>query len=172
MIKLEIASLPEGSSHIDLTVEAGELGVSLEGGRLTSPIKVSLDATRNLNEILLRGTAWVTAVLECARCLDEFSFAVESHLDIWCILGGGDKDARVPERDNVIEAPVEAKYIDLTDHLRSELMVLIPLKPLCKQDCKGLCPLCGINLNHEQCSCHSESHDARWDALKKIRGDQ
>jgi uncharacterized protein len=171
LIKLDVASLPEGSSHVDLTAEASELDVSLEGGRLTSPIQVSLDVTRNENEILLRGRASVTAVLECARCLEEYSFPVQSGLEVWCILGSGKGD-HDPERDNVIEVPDSAKYIDLTDHLRSELVVVIPLKPLCKQSCKGLCPLCGVNLNHEHCSCHSESRDARWDALKKITGDQ
>jgi uncharacterized protein len=73
------------------------------------------------------------------------------------------------EREHVIEMPAGAKYVDLSDHVRSELLVIVPLKPLCGSGCKGLCPSCGANLNEAPCSCEADERDSRWDALKKLK---
>ena len=169
MIKLDLGSLPEGSTHLDLTAEASDLGADPEGGRLESPVRVSLDVTRSGNDILLRGTAEVEARLECARCLEEYRLRLESPVELWVVLGGAQEDGEEQERENVIEVPAGVNWIDLAGYLRSELLVLIPLKALCKRDCRGLCPICGTNLNRASCSCHREDHDSRWDALKKIK---
>jgi uncharacterized protein len=170
VIKLDIGLIPEGSSHLDLSADASELGVEMEGGGLQSPVTVSLDVNRTGNDIFLRGKANVTAMLECARCLDEYTLVLEVPVELWCLVASGtdEKEAGV-ERENVIEVPVRGKYVDLSDYLRSELLVVVPLKPLCKPDCQGLCPRCGANLNAAGCSCETEGHDNRWDALKKIK---
>lgn len=169
MIKLDIGSIPEGPSHVDLSGEASELGVTLDGGRLESRIEVELDATRTGNDIFLKGRARVKAVLDCARCLEEFTYILQTPIELWCVVRGGGEDVGDGERENLIEVPAGMKYVDLSDHLRSELLVLIPLKPLCKDDCKGLCPTCGVNLNLTACSCERELHDGRWDALKDLK---
>jgi uncharacterized protein len=170
VIKLDIGSLPDGFSHTDLSVEASELDVALEGGHLESPVEIGLDVTRTGRDIIVRGKASVTAVLECARCLEEYTYVLESPLELLCLTaeegGGPDFD---DDREHVIEMPVGAKYVDLADHVRSELLVLVPLKPLCTESCKGLCPRCGANLNDTQCSCSSESSDDRWDALRNMK---
>lgn len=167
MIKLDIGSIPEGESHIDLTADAEELQVTLEGARLESPIRVSFDIDRKGDDILLRGTASVKAVLECARCLDEYALILEAPVQLWCVAGVEKRESE--GREDVIEVPAGAKFVDLSDCLRSELVVLIPFKPLCKNDCKGLCPICGANLNMNGCSCEAGGYDSRWDALRDIK---
>jgi uncharacterized protein len=167
VIKLDIGSIPEGESHIDLSAGASELGVSLESGRLESPVRAGFDVSRKGNELLLRGTASVTAILECARCLDEYTYILEAPIQLWCVIGAETGEGE--QRENIMEIPSGAKVADLADHLRSELLVLVPFKPLCRDDCKGLCSKCGANLNIEACSCKSEKHDSRWDALKDIK---
>jgi uncharacterized protein len=169
VIKLDIGTIPEGSSEVALSVEAAELGEPPEDIRLETPVEVRLSVTRNGDDIFLKGKARVGAVLECARCLEKYSLVLESPVGVWCILGAGGESADAGERENVIEVAADRKYVDLTDHLRSELLVLIPLKPLCKAECKGLCPKCGVNLNVGGCSCDTNTHDSRWDALKKIK---
>lgn len=171
MIKLDIGKLPEGSSHVDLTADASALGVTLEGGRLESPVEVSLDVNRKGDDILLRGSASVKAVLECGRCLEEYACLLKSPIELWCIpRGEGEPADGCQARENVIEITGGARYVDLADHVRSELLVLVPLKPLCEEACKGLCPRCGANLNSNPCGCDTNSHDSRWDALKKFKG--
>ena len=85
------------------------------------------------------------------------------------VIGTGGEQMDMGERDSVIEVPAGGKHVDLADHVRSELLVVIPLKPLCGDKCRGLCPVCGTNLNVGSCSCDSDSHDSRWDALKKVK---
>ena len=170
MIKLDIGKLPEGASHVDLTADASALGVTLEDGRLESPVEVSLDVNRKGDDILLRGWASVKAVLECGRCLEEYVCLLKSPVELWCMPRGEGEGANgCEDRENVIEITGGARYVDLADHVRSELLVLVPLKPLCDEACKGLCPKCGTNLNNTACGCDIDNHDSRWNALKKLK---
>jgi uncharacterized protein len=170
LIKLDLGSTPDGFSHVDMIAEASELDVSLDGGRLESPVELSLDVNRRGDDIFLKGRASVKVVLECARCLEEYSHLLESPIELLCLIGGepGEVDG-CGDREDVIEVRSGTKYVDLAGYIRSELLVLVPLKPLCDEGCRGLCPKCGANLNISPCSCHRESHDSRWDALKKLK---
>jgi uncharacterized protein len=171
VLRIEIDSIPEGASHIDLLEEATGLNVGEESGIVSfdSPLRLSLDATRSGGEIVLRGRAGVDVAFECARCLKTYKARLEAGINILCLLGekpAGDADGC---REGVIEVPANARFIDITDEVRSELMVGLPVKPLCDEACKGLCPVCGADLNETQCSCERGGHDSRWDALKKLK---
>lgn len=67
--------------------------------------------------------------------------------------------------------PPEARNIDVLQDAVDALLLAVPVKILCKENCKGLCPNCGKNLNDGPCFCRPESRDSRWDALKNIRFD-
>ncbi|MFH1312783.1 MAG: DUF177 domain-containing protein [Candidatus Eisenbacteria bacterium] len=169
MINLDIGSIPEGTSEMDITVDAAELGVSPEDMCFETPVEIRLKADRNGNDIFLKGKAAVRGVLECGRCLEEYSLVLECPIGVWCVIGASGDLTDVGERDSVIEVPAGSKYIDLADHVRSELLIVAPFKPLCSDECKGLCPVCGVDLNVDKCSCERDSNDSRWDALKKIK---
>ena len=173
MIRLDVASLPEGHSHKDLEEEASELDIDLEGGRLASPITVSLDITRNGDNLFLTGRATVNAVLECARCLEEYSYTLEGPIGLVVVVGedkeGGGSGEGDQEDESLVRVPGGSRYIDLADEIRSELLVRIPIKPLCTEECKGLCSTCGTNLNCDKCSCQNSRRESRWDALKNLK---
>jgi uncharacterized protein len=170
VIKIDISSIPDGESAFDLSEDPSDLGMELEGGSFESRVEVNLDVNRNGDEVFLKGKARVRAILECGRCLKEYSHDLETPLQLWCRLSCSETEGgTLPERENVIELAAGQKYIELTDHVRSELLVVVPLKPLCREDCKGLCPKCGADLNIRKCSCQNEEHDSRWDALKKLK---
>jgi uncharacterized protein len=168
VIKLDISSLPEGHSHQDIEASADGLDLALDGGCPSSPVTVSLDITRSGDEIYITGRARVDVLLQCGRCLEQYSSTLESPVEVMAALGdrvAGDQD------DSLIRLPAGAKCLDLTDVVRSELLVRLPLKPLCRDDCRGLCPKCGTNLNVDACSCREEKSDSRWDALKHLKGE-
>ena len=167
MLRLDIGSLPDGLTHVDLTADTSDWGEVPDGvGRLESPVRLSLNVTRNGRDIYVKGSAGVTSVLECGRCLEEYAFPLEAPIEIWVIVGG---ESDSEDRENVIEVPAGCRYADLRELVRSELLLQVPLKQVCKVDCKGLCPVCGANLNTAPCGCRAESHDARWESLKKLR---
>jgi len=79
------------------------------------------------------------------------------------------------EELSVTAAEAEVSYYEgegvlLEDVLREQILLAVPLKAICKEDCRGLCPHCGKNLNAGQCSCEEPVEDPRWNALKEIRG--
>jgi uncharacterized protein len=169
VLRLDIGSLPEGHSHQDLREEVSELDIVFDGGRPVSPVTVSLDIDRNGDEIFLAGRASVNIQLECARCLDEYAYVLEAPFQMLVMVGEAPEADE--ERENEMYVPGDSQYVDLTDEVRSELLVRIPLKPLCSKACKGLCPTCGANLNSAQCACEAGRTDERWDALKRLKDD-
>ncbi len=170
MMRISIEEIEEGYTHIELSCEAVEIAESLTDGYLISPVEASLDLNRTGNQILVTGNVEVKAILECARCLEGFEVLLSSPVDILCLLGGLEATAeQIATWDSIIEVPTRHGYIDFTDEIRSMLLVLIPIKPLCKPDCKGLCPICGTNLNKATCNCSKERFDPRWEALKRLK---
>ncbi len=167
-MKIDIDSIPEGYSHISLCEDPSELGVVDEAISFEEPIRIELDASRGEREILLRGRATTDVTLECARCLERYKMKVEAEIDVMYLIGGGSSSSGA-EETNVIDLPLGARSIDISDEVRTELLVVIPIKPLCDPGCKGLCPICGTNLNTGSCACEHDNHDSRWDALRKLK---
>ena len=81
--------------------------------------------------------------------------------------GAPSRGAEDEEDDTVFK--IDANHMmDLTEPVRQALLVAIPMRPLCREDCKGLCPECGANLNYIDCGHHQEAADNRWDALRAL----
>jgi uncharacterized protein len=108
----------------------------------------------------------------CARCVEPVGIPVEADFDL--IFRPVVADAEVPERS--ITAPeTEIGYylndsLALEDVLREQVLLSLPVRTLCKPDCKGLCPRCGENRNSQVCSCDVGPSDPRWEALSGLRG--
>jgi len=170
VITLKIDSLPEGHSHQDIEAAASEIDLAIEGGRPASPVRLSLDINRGGDELLISGRASVSVIFECARCLESFTSEIEGLFDLMVVVGG--EAPAFGDEESLVRVPAGAKSVDLTDAVRSELMVRAPLKPLCREDCRGLCPECGTNLNVAGCACRGEDRDPRWDALKRLKGEK
>jgi uncharacterized protein len=125
-----------------------------------------------IKDIRLNGRLAGTMQLACARCLEPVEQDVRRDFDLLYRPQGA--DAGEPERP-VTATEAEISYYQgegllLEDVLREQVLLAVPLKAICREDCKGLCPHCGKNLNLEQCSCAEPQEDPRWAALKDIRG--
>lgn len=169
MIRLDVASLPEGHSHQETEEAASEIDVGIQGGRLASPVRLSLDINRSGDEIFVAGRATVSVVFECARCLEDYASTVDSPVNLVVMVG--EDTAGSGDEEGLLRVPAGAKSVDLTEEIRSELLVRLPVKPLCKEDCKGLCPECGTNLNVARCACKGGDSVSRWEALKRFKTD-
>jgi uncharacterized protein len=107
----------------------------------------------------------------CARCLYPVVHPVERSFDLlYRPLGIDSGHAEL----SVTDAEAEIGYYEgegllLEDALREQVLLALPLKTICREDCKGLCAHCGKNLNEVQCSCVDAVEDPRWSALKEIR---
>jgi uncharacterized protein len=124
-----------------------------------------------IKDIRLRGRLSAGLELQCARCLDAVKQDVKREFELLYRPLGADAGK---DELSVTDAEAEIGYyqgegILLEDVLREQVLLALPLKITCRDDCKGLCPHCGKNLNQEQCSCAVPAEDPRWAALKEIR---
>ena len=109
--------------------------------------------------------------LSCSRCVEAFNLFVNVPVDLMYLPYGenvGDGEAEISDEDLAI-AFYRDDQIDMGLMIREQLQLTVPMKPLCCDDCHGLCSVCGKNLNHEQCSCDQSWHDPRLDVLAALR---
>ena len=123
-----------------------------------------------VSDIRLRGGYQGRVEVPCARCLTPVEIPVEGQFDLIFRPLGADQGA--PERA-ISTSETEIGYyqnggLALEDVLREQVLLSLPVRTLCRQDCKGLCPHCGRDLNSESCTCEAASSDPRWSALSNL----
>ena len=124
-----------------------------------------------IEDIRLVGDFSTRLELNCARCLESVARDITGDFDLLYRPRGA--DSGVDER-TVPQGEAEVSYytgegVLLEDVLREQVLLAVPLKTVCREDCRGLCPHCGRNLNFEQCNCAEPLEDPRWSALKEIK---
>ena len=108
--------------------------------------------------------------LTCSRCLSSFNCPLtlnieEEYFPTTDIFSGA--PLPLPEEPGCFTID-EHNILDLTEAIRQYAILAIPMKPLCQQDCAGLCPTCGANLNHSSCNCPPKPADPRWSKLSEL----
>ena len=124
-----------------------------------------------IQDIRLKGSLDTSIEIACARCLAPVVQEVKRNFDLLYRPQGSNAGH---EELSVTDAEAEIGYYQgtgllLEDTLREQVLLAMPLKTVCREECKGLCPQCGKNLNESPCSCAPPSGDPRWSALKEIR---
>lgn len=107
----------------------------------------------------------------CARCLEPVPQQVAREFDLLYRPLGSDRRA---DEVSISEAETEIGYyegegMELADSLREQVLLAVPIKAVCSESCKGICPQCGKNLNEGRCNCAPVMTDPRWDALKDLK---
>ena len=124
-----------------------------------------------IKDIRLRGRLSTGLELQCARCIEPVQQDVNREFELLYRPLGADAGR---DELSVTDAEAEIGYyqgegILLEDVLREQVLLSLPLKVTCREECKGLCLHCGKNLNEEKCSCSVPMEDPRWAALKEVR---
>lgn len=120
--------------------------------------------------ILVRADLDTGVELECSRCLCPFRTCLRLHFEeeFFPIIDVNTGAAiPLPEEPGGFTTD-EQHNIDLTEAVRQYILVAAPMKPLCRENCGGLCPVCGQNLNNGTCRCPSQPIDPRWSKLSKL----
>jgi uncharacterized protein len=124
-----------------------------------------------IQDIRVQGRLATRLEMACARCLEPIPQDVKRDFDLLYRPQGSDAGR---DEMSVTDAEAEISYYEgeglpLEDVVREQVLLAAPLKVTCREDCKGLCPHCGKNLNEGQCACTVEEEEPRWAALKEIR---
>jgi uncharacterized protein len=156
---------------VDLGSEAEQIG-QLAASGLAEVLHEHRGPKDIVADIRLRGRFVGNFQLPCARCVEPVKIPLAADFDL--IFRPVTADTESPERS--ITAPeTEIGYyqedsLSLEDVLREQVLLALPVRTLCKSDCKGLCPRCGENRNSKACSCEEGPSDPRWEALAGLRG--
>lgn len=118
----------------------------------------------------LAGTVDGGGELRCVRCLEPFSFTFEEavEVDFLPVTAAPSEDEHQLERDDLEVVFYEEPVIELQEVAAEQFQLAVPMKPLCRDECRGLCGRCGANLNTGDCSCPAEP-DERWQPLAQWR---
>jgi uncharacterized protein len=138
---------------------------------VAGPVSFEAVVRKTKDTYRVDGRARTTLELTCSRCAEPFRMPVEATFDLRYLPHGANTGAgeREIEEDDLGAAYYRDETIDLGEMVREQFYLALPMKPLCDEACKGLCPQCGTNLNRATCDCRSEWHDPRLEALKAFK---
>ena len=162
-MKINISNLSQGTHDYKLSKSALDLGLA---ENFPGDVTANVTLEKSSRQILLRANVAASAQFHCDRCLDEFRSEITPTLQtlyVWNADGdtvGEDEDVRI--------LPPDANMIDLSADVREIVLLAVPLKLLCREECAGLCTRCGKNLNQTangECDCAPNEIDPRWNKL-------
>ena len=156
----ELLRQPGLQKTIDLSLPASDLGV--DDDRITGDVGVDLSATSNIDGVVVEGTITMPWRAPCRRCLAVVVGTASIEVDeVYQDEVGDDVDA----------FPIEGDQIDLVPAVREALLIELPDGVLCRDDCAGICPVCGVDRNQGSCDCDTTVRDDRWAALADLELD-
>ena len=163
---IRVADIPESGILVDSVAEFGALYPE-EGWRLEG---VRLAITTQGDEVSVAGDFDATARLTCSRCLEPLAVQVHPQVAVQLVPPPRVRRAEVELSPDDLETDFYAgESLDLSALLRSETDLALPMKPLCRPECQGLCPGCGVNRNLGPCRCQSKAVDPRLAPLEALR---
>lgn len=169
-MKVKIEDIDKDGLCFDIVEDFEKINTALLDSRLVhyvSPVTASLHIRNLEGEIYVNGTIDVDVVLKCVRCLAELNSHIHSVLNLIFLRAPEEKEAEKELSEEELNICYYSdNELNVYEIISEEIILNLPVKPLCKTDCSGLCPKCGVDLNKDKCSCSKEKGvDAR---LKKL----
>jgi uncharacterized protein len=167
-VTLNIQTFHEGKNEIHLTFLPEDLDIHCTVPH--NPITCDMKLTKKGHDISVEGVLTFTFELECSRCSEQFKIDKNESFTAYFLQrtepAHQGEVSLSPDKDTV--EYYDNTVLDLTSTVRDTIHLAVPMKALCREGCKGFCPLCGINLNKKKCNCKREKVDPRWEPLKKL----
>ena len=170
MLSLNLAKIRDAKERFEQVYSPGQLATGDEAFRVAAPVTLAFDIYKDKDQFRLIGSVQTTLELPCSRCLDPFTWPVDSSFDLRYLpqaAAAAEGEAEVAD-DDLSTSFYQDDIIDLAQLLQEQFYLALPMKPLCGPDCKGLCAVCGTNLNVETCDCDTSWVDPRMDVLKAL----
>ncbi len=165
---LEIANIPEGETFFEFVWSPMQLGLQDTAYPFTTEIKFDFTCNRHGLEISCYGFATTDVELVCVRCLEKFGLAIREPIDfVIRLMQNAAVQVELWQEDTVTVNRLGGK-INLKPRVHDAIILGIPQFPVCDDNCRGLCQVCGANLNEEKCA-HSQEkpRDSRMEKLQE-----
>jgi uncharacterized protein len=173
MFKLNVGRIRAARERVERVYEPGAFAAEPEAYQEIAPVALQFDIFKDQARFRLVGTVSTTLQLACSRCLEPFEWPVNATFDLQ-YRPRTDADVhtrreREVETEDFADALYEDDTVDLGELMTEQFLLSIPMKPLCQEACRGLCPQCGTNLNRATCTCVNDWVDPRLAALKALK---
>jgi len=173
-MQLELTRYRQPLGHFSRTFQPEEVEQEGDSYRVVQPVSLDFDIHKDKDRFRLEGTVRTELELACSRCLEPFRLPVDAAFDLRYHPAS---EMSSVEESGIEEEDLETSYyrdeqIDLNELMREQFYLALPMKPLCQDGCRGLCPQCGTNLNQGACDCAAEWKDPRLAPLEAIKRSQ
>ncbi|MCS7215529.1 MAG: DUF177 domain-containing protein [Thermodesulfovibrio sp.] len=164
-MKISVFDIPEEGLNIELNETP-----KIDGVIIVDSFKAILRIEKNGREVFVKGVVSGDVELQCSRCLKDFNMPIRSMVElIYHPIEELNKEELVElKRDEMDVDFYREGLIDTEDIIRDQILLNIPMKPLCSEDCKGICPHCGSDLNRSNCECEVKEIDPRMAVLQSL----
>ncbi|MGA1876375.1 MAG: YceD family protein [bacterium] len=170
-MRINIQDIAGTEATFTFTIPASDLSFAPDELILKDEVKVTARVEKAGRKILVNGNIKTSSELECSRCLEHFTFPIDENFQIlfepYSSSDVADAEIELKKQDLDIET-YKDDVIELDTIIREQILLAMPMVPLCSDACKGLCPHCGANLNFQTCSCHEKAPDSRWSKLQSL----
>lgn len=166
---LDVSRLREPLERIE-RVLPGSAFDATDDFAVRGDVSLAVEIQKDRDRYRLVGTVRATLELGCSRCLEGYAVPVDAAFDLRYLpqsANAGDEEQEIAE-DDLSTAFYRDEVIDLGQLVREQFYLVLPMKPLCRPDCRGLCPQCGTNLNRDRCGCTGGWVDPRLDGLRAL----
>ena len=152
-MQIDLTQLPEGQTKLEFELSPASVGLTPEDLAAEGPLTLNLSLDRRGDEIWIRGTLHLVTSQQCSRCLLDYPETLDLEFDVFC--------AKV-QNPNVVSAKAvddggvhfhDGRTLTIDEEIREAVILGLPMKPLCKESCAGLCPRCGEDRNLGPCRC-------------------
>ncbi|HEY7728445.1 MAG TPA: DUF177 domain-containing protein [Candidatus Eisenbacteria bacterium] len=154
-MQIELRTLPQGESRLEMELSGDSVGLAPADLRLSGPLHVGLILDRRGDEIWIRGSIQAVTPQQCSRCLTVFRQSLELDFQVFC--------AKVRPHSTIGPALLDeeeggvhfhdGRVLTIDEEIREAVILGIPMRPLCRESCLGLCPQCGEDRNLGPCRC-------------------
>jgi uncharacterized protein len=170
-MRIELENLEDGKGSFAHTYQTDELDLLDERAVLTLPAEVSGRIRASGPEVHVSGAVETRVNVECDRCLKILEIPVSTSFRLQYITGQEYESSHVAEltSEEMAVAVFDGEAIDVDEIVREQILLALPDRALCREDCKGLCSICGTDLNGGSCNCEASDLDPRWAALKNFK---
>jgi uncharacterized protein len=162
-LRINISKLSEGIHDYQLSTLSKNIGLD---ERFNDSVRVDVDIDKSSNQFYLKVKIDTNGNFECDRCLEKFEMHLDTSYEMAYMYRQVSDLEEISDDVHIINP--EMNHIDISEDVREYTMLAVPIKILCSDDCAGLCPGCGTNLNKNKCTCDIEDSDNRWEPLSKL----
>lgn len=169
-MKLDVNDITGTEADVVFNAPISEFNFSVDELVLKKEVQVVTRIRKINNKILIKGTIETQVDLECSRCLEHFPYSIGENFQVVFEPFSSDiqEEEMELEKEDLDIGFYKEGIIDLTEVVREQIILAVPMIPICNEDCKGLCPYCGQNLNQCKCVCVGKTIDPRWSKLQDL----